>query len=284
MDIYIIRNNLVEHLCNGVSHHIVNGFTSIYEDAVRTDPVNTAKQMKMFIKDIENWPDETVERATNLVIKEFPSIRKVLKTINYINIKSVALINRHSIEINDTYISTKTPPIKRFVHDIYRLTGQELFHDESLMNASLPGTRMKQLRIINGVITRLITSCVPLTDLLERISDEEDPSYMTMQTTLNTDLTSPPTATSYPKAIETVQNGQEQVPINDSDKKTLHHEQEVKDETKEEDNDTNNGTDNIFENTSTSGVDVLLQDESIFRSPGRKLNNFNITPIRRQKK
>ena len=116
MDIYIVKDNLINNLCTGIIPHILDGFTSIYEDAVRVNPRNPFEQNKRFLLDIKSWPERIIIRESKRVVNEFKMLRKVLKTINYINIKSLALIGKHNISVDDAYVSQNTPSVVTFIH------------------------------------------------------------------------------------------------------------------------------------------------------------------------
>ena len=144
MDIYIVKDNLINNLCTGIIPHILDGFTSIYEDAVRVNPRNPYEQNKRFLLDIKTWPERIIIRESKRVVNEFKMLRKVLKTINYINIKSLALIGKHNISVDDAYVSQNTPSVVTFIHKIYMNSAKEFFHDDALLNFSSSGTRSCQ--------------------------------------------------------------------------------------------------------------------------------------------
>ena len=152
MDIFIIKKELINNLCIGISCHIVDGFTSIFEDAVRVNPLHIQDQVKRFLLDIQNWNEEIISNETKRILTFFPSLRKILKTINFINIKSLSLMGRHKLTINDDYIASQTSNVCTFVHRVYMYASKEFFHDETLLNPSYPNTRPRQIQIIQNII------------------------------------------------------------------------------------------------------------------------------------
>jgi hypothetical protein len=174
MDIFIVKDELINCLCLGITPHIVDGFTSIYEDAVRLSKHNAKQQNKRFLLDIQNWPERIINNETKRIIEQFPTLRKVLKTINYINIKSLALIGRHNIVINDSYVAAHTPSVTIFIHNVYCYSAKEFFHDDTVMDGSLPGTRSRQYSIITSIIKQVLNECVPIDELLHNINDDTE--------------------------------------------------------------------------------------------------------------
>lgn len=172
VDIFIIKEELIHNLCTGLSGHIVDGFTSMLEDAKRISPYKTLEQMKLFLLDVENWSDDIIINETRRILMHFPSIHKVLKTINYINIKSLSLIGRHDMIIDDHYILSKTPKTSVFIHKVYMYAAKEFFHDESLFDSS-KGMRSRQNAVIRDVLKQILNECVPIDDLLSKITDHE---------------------------------------------------------------------------------------------------------------
>jgi hypothetical protein len=171
MDIFIIRDNLIDAVCTDVSEHVLDGFTSIYEDAFSYNPSNVKEQYKAFLLDIKYWDDSIIERETRRIIKLFPTLRKILKTINYINIKTISLMNRHSCEIDDAYVCRQTPNVKRFIYDIYCNVAKEFYITDQIFD---PINRPHQKNLIFCVIKRIISQCIPFHDLLEKVSDDDE--------------------------------------------------------------------------------------------------------------
>ena len=176
MDIYIVKDNLINNLCTGIIPHILDGFTSIYEDAVRVNPRNPHEQNKRFLLDIKTWPERIIIRESKRVVNEFKMLRKVLKTINYINIKSLSLIGKHNISVDDAYISQNTPSVVAFIHKIYMNSAKEFFHDDALLNFTISGTRSRQSTVIESVIKQILNESVPMNDLLFNINDDTEDS------------------------------------------------------------------------------------------------------------
>ena len=176
MDIFIVKENLINNLCTGLIPHILDGFMSIYEDALRVNPRNSYEQNKRFLLEIKNWPQHIVTTETKRIITEFKMLRKVIKTINFINIKSLSLIGKNNINVDDKYISKNTPQVDKFIHNIYTNSSKEFFHDEQLMNFGISGTRTRQAVVIENVIKRLLNEAVPINDLLYNIVDYTDES------------------------------------------------------------------------------------------------------------
>ena len=174
MDIFIVKDELINCLCLGITPHIVDGFTSIYEDAVRLNKNNAKEQYKRFLLDIQNWPERIINNETKRIMEQFPTLRKVLKTINYINIKSLALIGRHNVVINDSYVASHTPSVTKFIHNVYCYSAKEFFHDDTVMDGSLPGTRSRQYSIITSIIKQVLNECVPIDELLHNINDDTE--------------------------------------------------------------------------------------------------------------
>jgi len=187
MDIFIIKDELTTNLCTGISPHIVDGFTSIYEDAVRHSPMRVSEQMKKFLLDIQNWNATTVVNETRRILGHFPTLRKVLKSINYINIKSLSLMGRHNVVIDDTYISTNTPSVRSFIHRVYMNASKEFFHDVTLMDSSNPGVRPRQISVVYGSIKQVLNESVPLTDLLYNIADDDDEDSLVVNSVTKTE-------------------------------------------------------------------------------------------------
>ena len=176
MDIFIVKENLINNLCTGLIPHILDGFMSIYEDALRVNPKNTYEQNKRFLLEIKNWPQRIIAKETKRRVAQFRMLRKVIKTINFINIKSLALIGKNNISVDDIYISKNTPQVDVFIHNIYTNSSKEFFHDERLMNFGISGTRARQASVIESVIKRLLNEAVPIHDLLYNIVDDTDES------------------------------------------------------------------------------------------------------------
>ena len=176
MDIFIVKENLINNLCTGLIPHILDGFMSIYEDALRVNPKNTYEQNKRFLLEIKNWPPRIIATETKRIVAQFKMLRKVIKTINFINIKSLALIGKNNISVDDIYISKNTPQVDVFIHNIYTNSSKEFFHDEQLMNFGISGTRARQASVIESVIKRLLNEAVPIHDLLYNIVDDTDES------------------------------------------------------------------------------------------------------------
>ena len=176
MDIFIVKENLINNLCTGLIPHILDGFMSIYEDALRVNPKNTYEQNKRFLLEIKNWPQRIIATETKRIVTQFKMLRKVIKTINFINIKSLALIGKNNISVDDIYISKNTPQVDVFIHNIYINSSKEFFHDEQLMNFGISGTRARQASVIESVIKRLLNEAVPIHDLLYNIVDDTDES------------------------------------------------------------------------------------------------------------
>ena len=174
MDIFIVKDNLVDSLCSGLVPHILDGFVSIYEDSVRVNPKKPHEQYKRFLLDIKLWPPNIITAETKRIVALFKTLRKVVKTINYINIKSLSLIGRHNIHVDDDYISKHTPSVDNFIHMVYMNSAKEFFHDDSLMNYSVPGTRLRQSTIVEAVIKQLLHQFVPISELLHNINDDTD--------------------------------------------------------------------------------------------------------------
>ena len=176
MDIYIVKDNLINNLCTGIIPHILDGFTSIYEDAVRVNPKNPFERYKRFLLDIKTWPERIVVNESKRIIAQFKMLRKVLKTINYINIKSLALIGKHNISVDDAYISKNTPSVYMFIHKVYMNSAKEFFHDDALLNFTISGTRSRQSTVIESVIKQILNESVPMNDLLFNINDDTEES------------------------------------------------------------------------------------------------------------
>lgn len=174
MDIYIVKDNLINNLCTSIIPHILDGFTSIYEDALRANPRNPLEQNKRYLMDIKNWPEHIIANETKRIVSQFKILRQVLKTINYINIKSLALIGKNSIKLDDNYVSKNTPSNEVFVHKIYINSAKECFHDDVLMNFKVTGTRQRQYKVIENVIIQFLNEIVPMMDLLSTIEDDDD--------------------------------------------------------------------------------------------------------------
>ena len=173
MDIYIVKDNLINNLCTSIIPHILDGFTSIYEDALRANPRNPLEQNKRYLMDIKNWPEHIIANETKRIVSQFKILRQVLKTINYINIKSLALIGKNSIKLDDNYVSKNTPSNEVFVHKIYINSAKECFHDDVLMNFKVTGTRQRQYKVIENVIIQFLNEIVPMIDLLSTIEDDD---------------------------------------------------------------------------------------------------------------
>ena len=172
MDIFIVKENLINVLCSGIVPHILDGFMSIYEDALRVNPRNPFEQNKRFLLNIKTWPDHIITTEGKRIVQEFQILRKVLKTINFINIKSLALIGKNNVTVDDDYVSKNTPSVYTFIHKVYTNSAKEFFHDEHLMNFGVSGTRAKQGSVIESVIKHILNESVPMNDLLYNINDD----------------------------------------------------------------------------------------------------------------
>ena len=126
MDIFIVKKNLINSLCSSLVPHILDGFMSIYEDAVCVNPNNLYDQNKRFLLDIKNWPEKIATTEAKRIVSQFKMLRKILKTINFINIKSLALIGKNNIQVDDAYVSQNTPSVVSFVHNIYINASKEV--------------------------------------------------------------------------------------------------------------------------------------------------------------
>uniref|UniRef100_A0A6C0CT91 Uncharacterized protein n=1 Tax=viral metagenome TaxID=1070528 RepID=A0A6C0CT91_9ZZZZ len=178
MDIFIVKEELINNLCLGITSNIVDGFSSMMEDARKIAPSGRVKdQMKRFLIDIRDWTPDMIQRETYRIVKLFPSLRKVLKTINFINIKSLSLMGRHVVVIDDQYIATKTPSISSFIHNVYKYSAREFFHDETLFVDDMPGIRHRQSTIITSVIKQILNECVPIEDMLHTVVDDEEANF-----------------------------------------------------------------------------------------------------------
>ena len=127
-----------------INSSYLDGFMSIYEDALRVNPKNTYEQNKRFLLEIKNWPPRIIATETKRIVAQFKMLRKVIKTINFINIKSLALIGKNNVTVDDDYVSKNTPSVYTFIHKVYTNSAKEFFHDEHLMNFGVSGTRAKQ--------------------------------------------------------------------------------------------------------------------------------------------
>ena len=77
MDIFIVKENLINVLCSGIVPHILDGFMSIYEDALRVNPRNPFEQNKRFLLNIKTWPDHIITTEGKRIVQEFQILRKV---------------------------------------------------------------------------------------------------------------------------------------------------------------------------------------------------------------
>jgi len=124
--------------------------------------------------DVKNWPEHIIANETKRIVSQFKILRQVLKTINYINIKSLALIGKNSIKLDDNYVSKNTPSNEVFVHKIYINSAKACFHDDVLINFKVTGTRQRQYKVIENVIIQFLNEIVPMIDLLSTIEDDDD--------------------------------------------------------------------------------------------------------------
>jgi hypothetical protein len=172
MDYSEARNELITILCMKLSEPIVDGFTSMMEEALkRPRPVDA---FKLFLKDIQQWDDSILNDETRRIESEIPSLRRLLKAVMTLNIKLLSSMKHHSVDIDDQYITSKTPALKTFIHRIYLNAAKEFFYNPDLLTPTFTSQRQRQLIIIERVIRSIIHESLPLSELLSTLNTDDE--------------------------------------------------------------------------------------------------------------
>jgi hypothetical protein len=166
------RDDLVAILCMKLATPIVDGFTSMLEEAMkRPRPVDS---LKLYLKDIQNWDDDILTNETKRIELAIPSIRQLIKAIITKSIQMVSSMKQHTIEVNDAYITSKTPALKSFIHQLYLYSAKEFFYYPEMITSTFATHRRQQLKIIEHSIKVVLNDYIPLSDLLSSININDE--------------------------------------------------------------------------------------------------------------
>lgn len=173
----VARDELINTLCENLSNHIMDGFNSIIEDAsnlCKKNRIPFKEQVQICMKDILHWEKDIIISETTRILTQFPSIRKILKMITIANIKILSTFEYYEVELDDRYVSKKTPNLREFVHRVYINSAKEFFHCPDVLLSKVYKDRHRQFEVVVNVIRKVLNDYMPLDDMLSKLNIDDD--------------------------------------------------------------------------------------------------------------
>ena len=150
---------------------------SISEDAVKLckqNRVSFNEQIRTCMCDILHWEDDILQTECKRIRSKFPSIVKLLKSITIANIRILSTFEYYDVELNDMYVSRKTPNFKEFIHKVYIDAAKEFFHYPELLSPDAYKHRNRQFDIVVSVIRKVLNDYIPIDDMLSKLQTNDD--------------------------------------------------------------------------------------------------------------
>ena len=150
------RDEYIEQLHSILTPLIVQGFNSIYKDALeRSKGKRTIYAFQEFLKKIPTWNQTILQTESKRIKQKCPYIMDIVTAIFVSNVKILASIRMHGKNDN---IKVKIPTSDIFIHSIYIEAAQQFFYDPFLFHHKI--NSIGQLQHNKKVINDTIKYCI----------------------------------------------------------------------------------------------------------------------------
>ena len=170
------RDEYFEILKSNLAPLIIQGFNSIYTDALRlTRGKQTLRKFQELLREILGWNQTILSKECKRIKNKFPQMMDCLTAIL---VSCVKILSSVRLNNNDSDIQLKicTPDI--FVHAIYIECGKQfwynpwLFYHETTKYGSLQKRKFDILQIVREAIDESIRKLIPLDSIIKEYLTE----------------------------------------------------------------------------------------------------------------
>jgi len=165
------RDEYIEQLKAILIPMILQGFNSIYQDAVK---ISEGKRIlwtfQKLLKDVITWNQTILQEESRRIKKKCPYIMDIVTAIFVSNVKILASIR---LKGNSDNIKVKIPSSELFIHSIYIETAQQifcnpyLFYDRNCSYTDIQRNRHEIRDIIYDGIEETVRQMMPFESILE---------------------------------------------------------------------------------------------------------------------
>ena len=163
------RDEYIEQLKCIISPLLIQGFNSIYSDAIEiTHGKRVIYKFQELLKEIPNWNQTILQEESKRIKKKCSYIMDIVTAIFVSNVKILASIRLKGSNEN---IRVKIPTSDIFIHSIYIEAAQHIFYDPFLFyhhtNRSIQENKETVRKIIRNSIDETIRQMLPFDDILQ---------------------------------------------------------------------------------------------------------------------
>jgi len=171
----IAKEEYTRQVENAVIPQIFKGFLDMFNEAIEETrnegkTYEVLKRFQKFLKSIKKWNDTILKEATDSILKEVPSFKKLIVTILLGNITILTAIK---LKGSDSNIKVKIPPMSVIVHRIYIESARTFYYKPELFLKPEEYTNRKEIHdIIREAVSEALSQCIPIDDILEETIGE----------------------------------------------------------------------------------------------------------------
>ena len=166
------RDEYIEQLKCILSPLLIQGFNSIYQDAITlSGNKKTIIQFQKLLKDIPGWNQTILQEESKRIKKKCPYLMDIVTAIFVTSVKILASVR---LKGNRDDIRVKIPTSDIFIHSIYIESAQQIFYDpflfyhKKLTFGEVQQNKEQVKKIIRNSVDDTIRTMLPLNDILEK--------------------------------------------------------------------------------------------------------------------
>lgn len=175
------RNEWVTRLLDILTPNILEGFNSIYNDAVKLCIENSEEEKYLmtfqnFLTRIPNWNNELIQNECKRIIETSKCnyIQDLITCVHVIQLKALTCIR---VGYKQKQIDIDIPELDSFIHKIYILIARKLYSQIYLFESEISSlTRQKNKKefesLVKSCILSSIRDSIPIEQILRNYLDE----------------------------------------------------------------------------------------------------------------
>jgi hypothetical protein len=148
------RDEYIDQLKSIITPLLIQGFNSIYEDAVDfSRGKNILYKFQELLKEIPNWNQTILQAESKRIKQKCGYIMDIVTAIFVSNVKILASIR---LKGNNDNIRVKIPTSDIFIHSIYIEAAQQIFYDPRLFDHRQTNNFQEKKEIVKKIIRNAI--------------------------------------------------------------------------------------------------------------------------------
>ena len=165
------RDEYIEQLKCIVVPMLIQGFNSIYQDAIKlSENKRTIWKFQELLKQIPQWNQTILQEESKRIKKKCPYIMDIVTAIFVTNVKILASVR---LKGNRDDIRVKIPTSDIFIHSIYIESAQQIFYDPFLFHhrnnfGKIQENKYHVKQIISSSTDETIRQMLPFDDILQK--------------------------------------------------------------------------------------------------------------------